>query len=73
MKQYADIDTLVIWSWCDDAMSRTASRTEEQRGETVATIEYGYRRAISELIDYLRELDAEYEREQTSERAGKRR
>lgn len=62
MKQYANIDTLTIWSWVDDAVRRSDIRLEEQKSGAVATIEYGYRRAVDDLVSYLQQLDEEHER-----------
>ena len=52
-----------VWSWIDDVLRRSDVRREEFSPEGrpceagVVLLEYGYRRAVDELIELLREWE----------------
>lgn len=56
-----------LWGWIDQVVQRSSIRIEESRvnerpSDIVDAIEYGYRRALDELITLIREIEDENER-----------
>lgn len=58
MEPYAKIDTLAIWGWVDSARIKSDIRISDgNKSEAIALIERGFRDALDQLVDYLKELD----------------
>ena len=54
-----EIQTRDVWAMIEELATRSTTRREEfDYSATVDQIEYGYRRAIDDMIEWLREIES---------------